>query len=175
MSRHSITKAITAKLDTTADSQSASENVSNIQVILNELSEDKGLLLTAETVSMLAASGVSVHNVCKMFRKSFSYLNEQPHLLAAYEQGRAQAGARMRGTLMDAALEGGNIQSAIYLDKILSGDTVVSEVNLTVGVSQLSTVSDDDLMRVAFTVEGFDDASDGGGSMNLDNPEVDPQ
>ena len=157
MSRNSITKAITAKLDTT---DTASANVSNIQVILNELSEDKGLLLTVDTVEMLAASGVSVHNVCKMFRKSFSYLNEHPNLLAAYEQGRAQAGARMRGTLMDAALEGGNIQSAIYLDKILSGDSVVSEVNITVGQSQLSTVSDDDLMKVAFSVEE-DDGLDG--------------
>ena len=154
MSRNSITKAITAKLDT----DSTSANTTNIQVILNELSEDKGLLLNAETVQMLSASGVSVHNVCKMFRKSYSYLNENPHLLAAYEQGRAQAGARMRGTLMDAALEGGNIQSAIYLDKILSGDTVVSEVNITVGQSQLSTVSDEDLMKVAFTVETNDDA-----------------
>lgn len=154
MSRNSITKAITAKLDTTVEPASAAST--NVAIILNELSEDKGLLLTAETVSMLSASGVSVHNVCKMFRKSFSYLNENPHLLAAYEQGRASAGARMRGTLMDAALEGGNIQSAIYLDKILSGDTVATEVNINVAQSQLSTVSDEELMKVAFTVESND-------------------
>ena len=138
--------------------QSASANVA---IILNELSETKGLLLTAETVFMLAASGVSSHNIARMFRKSFNHLSENQHLQEAFEQGRASAGARMRTTLMDAALEGGNIQSAIYLDKILTQDQVATEVNINVAQSQLSTVSDDDLMKVAFTVddgaESFDE------------------
>jgi len=58
---------------------------------------------------------------------------------------------------VEQALENNNIQSAIYLDKILTGDTVASEVNITVGQSQLSTVSDEDLMKVAFTVESGDE------------------
>ena len=134
----------------------ATTNVSsanNIAVILNELQGGKLMMLTAENVETLATAGVSVHNVCKMFRKSFSYLNENPHLLEAFNKGRATLGSRIRTTLVDAAIENNNIQSAIYLDKILSGDTVVSEVNITVGQSQLSTVSDEDLMKVAFTVE----------------------
>ena len=131
-------------------------SANNIAVILNELQVDKALILTADTVETLASAGVSVHNICKMFRKSFGYLNENPHLLEAFHQGRATLGSRIRTTLVDAAIENNNIQSAIYLDKILSGDTVVSEVNITVGPSQLSTVSDEELMKVAFTVESSD-------------------
>jgi hypothetical protein len=131
-------------------------SANNIAVILNELQVDKALILTAESVKTLAASGVSAHNVCKMFRKSFSYLNENPHLLEAFHQGRATLGSRIRTTLVDAAIENNNIQSAIYLDKILSGDTVATEVNINVAQSQLSTVSDEELMKVAFTVEDLD-------------------
>ena len=153
MTRKTISKALIETSANAAPEFQQPTTSANIAIILNELSETKGLLLTPETVSMLAASGVSVYNICRMFRKSPSYLSENQSLQEAFDQGRASAGARMRTTLMDAALENGNIQSAIYLDKILSGDTVVSEVNITVGQSQLSTVSDEDLMKVAFTVE----------------------
>ena len=157
MSRNSVKKVITTAINNGLPTETlATTNISsanNIAVILNELQVDKALILTADTVETLAAAGVSAHNVCKMFRKSFSYLNENPHLLEAFHQGRATLGSRIRTTLVDAAIENNNIQSAIYLDKILSGDTVVSEVNITVGQSQLSTVSDEDLMKVAFTVE----------------------
>ena len=139
----------------------------NLSVILNELSDNHALILTAETVEALSASGVSAHNICSMFRKSFSYLNENPNLKLAFDKGRATLGSKVRATLVDAVFEDRNIQSAIYLDKILSGDTVMpTEVNLNV-TSQLSTVSDEDLMRVAFTVDtvetDLDDTLGGGG------------
>ena len=82
-------------------------------------------------------------------------------MLEAFNRGRAQLGSRVRSKLIEAALENNNIQSAIHLDKIYSGDAPASEVNVNVTASQLSTVSDEDLMRVAFTVDSVEDI-DGG-------------
>ena len=112
---------------------------------------------TPEIVEHLAKSGISVKNICSLFNKSFDYLSTNLELQDAFNRGRAHASSRLRSTLLDAALEDRNIQSAIYLDKIMSGDTVASEVNVNVATSQLATVSDEELMRVAFNVETVED------------------
>ena len=131
---------------------SATKN--NLAIILDTLDVNKGTIKITETlVETMGASGISMKNACSLLHKKFNWLTENPTMLAAFERGRANLGSKVRGTLVEAALENNNIQSAIYLDKILTGDTVASEVNLTVSTSQLSTVSDDDLLAVAFEVE----------------------
>jgi hypothetical protein len=131
----------------------------NVAIILNQLNVVKGTYqITEEQVELLGSSGVSVHNLCKIFKKSFGFLNENPNLLAAYEKGRATLGSKVRTTLVDSALENNNITAAIYLDRILSGDQVASEVNVNVTSSPLENVSTEDLLNVAFTVK--DDETD---------------
>ena len=139
----------------------------NIAVILDALNINKGFItINEDLVETLGASGVTVKNACSLLHKSFQYFDENPTMLEAFNRGRASLGSRVRSKLIEAALENNNIQSAIHLDKIYSADSV-TEVNITVGQSQLSTVSDEDLMRVAFTVDnGVEDGgveSGGGG------------
>ena len=155
MSNKKTLETLSATLDIDKVSPSATNSVAillqNLALKGNQSADS--LKATPEIVEHLAASGISVKNICGLFNKSFQYLTDNPTLQEAFERGRAQASSRLRSTLLDAALNDRNIQSAIYLDKIMSGDNVVSEVNINVAQSQLSTVSDDDLMKVAFTVE----------------------
>lgn len=128
----------------------------NLAVILNELNISKGsITINEELVETLGRSGVTVKNACSLLHKSFQFFDENPTMKAAFERGRADLGSRVRSKLIEAALDNNNIQSAIHLDKIYSGETVATEVNLNV-TSQLSTISDEDLLKVAFTVEGED-------------------
>ena len=142
-------------------------NQNNITTILEALTVGKNIIhIDEELVEALGRSGVTVKNACSLLHKSFQYFDENPTMLEAFNRGRAALGSRVRSKLIEAALENNNIQSAIHLDKIFSGDAVASEVNVNVTASHLSTVSDEDLMRVAFTVdaddvvEGFDTVVD---------------
>lgn len=127
---------------------SASAASNNVAVILAQLNI---IQPTPETVENLAASGVSVKNICGILGKHFSYLNEHPLMLDAFNRGRATVGSRVRARLLDAALEENSMTAAIYLDKIYGGDAVVSEVNVNVTSSPLENVSTEDLL-VSFDV-----------------------
>ena len=135
-------------------------HTNNIATILEAL-DNRAITITPEYIEILGRSGVTVKNACSLLHKSFQYFDENPTMLEAFNRGRAQLGSRVRSKLIEAALENNNIQSAIHLDKIYSGDAPASEVNVNVTASQLSTVSDEDLMRVAFTVDSVEDI-DGG-------------
>ena len=158
MSRNSIKKVVETAITNGLPTETQSNN---IIAIIDALTVSKGLGITVETVELLGASGVTVKNACALLHKSFQYFDENPTMLEAFNRGRAQLGSRVRSKLIEAALENNNIQSAIHLDKIYSGDAPASEVNVNVTASQLSTVSDEDLMRVAFTVDSVEDI-DGG-------------
>ena len=135
--------------------------LNNINTILEALEIRRGvevLPITVEMVEILGRSGVTVKNACALLHKSFQYFDENPTMQEAFNRGRANLGSRVRSKLIEAAFDG-NIQSAIHLDKIYSGETV-TEVNITVGQSQLSTVSDEELMKVAFTVDDADIVED---------------
>ncbi len=134
------------------DSSATKNNLAVLLDSLDNVGKDR-ISITESLLETMGASGISMKNACSLLHKKFNWLTENPIMLAAFERGRANLGSRMRSKLVEQALENNNIQSAIYLDKILTGDTVASEVNLTVNTSQLSTVSDDDLLAVAFEVE----------------------
>lgn len=127
-------------------------NVATILEALETHRRVETLTIDEELVETLGRSGVTVKNACSLLHKSFQYFDENPTMLEAFNRGRANLGSRVRSKLIEAALENGNIQSAIHLDKIYSGESV-SEVNVTVNTPQLSAVSDADLLRVAFTVD----------------------
>ena len=148
-------KKLLETLSATVEPSTASASVATMLNVLalKQNQRDDSLKATPEIVEHLAKSGISVKNICSLFNKSFDYLSTNLELQEAFDRGRAHASSRLRSTLLDAALEDRNIQSAIYLDKIMSGDNAVSEVNVNVTASQLSTVSDEDLLKVAFNVE----------------------
>lgn len=153
-----MSKPIKETLSSEFQSVEASATKNNLAIILDSLDVSKGNIKITETlVETMGSSGISMKNACSLLHKKFNWLNDNPTMLAAFERGRANLGSKMRGKLVEQALEHNNVQSAIYLDKILTGDSVATEVNLTVGASQLSTVSDEDLMKVAFTVESIDE------------------
>jgi len=136
--------------------------LNNIAVILDALENRHGveaLTINEEMVEILGRSGVTVKNACSLLHKSFQYFDDNPTMKQAFERGRANLGSRVRSKLIEAALENNNIQSAIHLDKIYSADAVATEVNLNV-TSQLSTVSDEDLLAVAFKVDTVEDGLD---------------
>ena len=151
MSNKKLLATLASSVEPTTASQSVTMMLNVLALKQNQQVDT--LKATPEIVEHLAKSGISVKNICSLFNKSFDYLSTNLELQDAFNRGRAHASSRLRSTLLDAALEDRNIQSAIYLDKIMSGDTVASEVNVNVASSQLSTVSDDDLMKVAFNVE----------------------
>ena len=146
--------------DSIVSGLSAAElNQNNIATILDALTVGKSIIhIDEDLVETLGRSGVTVKNACALLHKSFQYFDENPTMQEAFNRGRANLGSRVRSKLIEAAFDG-NIQSAIHLDKIYSGETV-TEVNITVGQSQLSTVSDEELMKVAFTVDDADIVED---------------
>ena len=157
MSKQNIKNVIETHIETQLKSGKnsglpAETQSNNIIAIIDALTVSKGLGITIETVELLGSSGVTVKNACSLLHKSFQFFDDNPTMLEAFNRGRASLGSRVRSKLIEAALEGGNIQSAIHLDKIYSADSV-TEVNITVGQSQLSTVSDEELMKVAFDVD----------------------
>lgn len=163
MSRNSI-KNIIAKTTSNSGLPAEKSTQNNITTILDALSVGKNVItIDEDLVEILGASGVTVKNACSLLHKSFQYFDENPTMLEAFNRGRATLGSKVRSKLIEAALEGNNIQSAIHLDKIYSGDTLATEINLNVQ-SQLSTVSDEELMKVAFTVdtnvEGLEESFD---------------
>lgn len=158
MSKRNIGKVVKATVDNLNNSGDSlpQSQLNNIAVILESLDlrrSDNTIHIDETLVETLGSSGVTVKNACSLLHKSFQYFDENPTMLAAYNRGRATLGSRVRSKLIEAALDNDNIQSAIHLDKIFSADAVPTEFNITVGQSQLSTVSDEDLLRVAFTVD----------------------
>lgn len=139
----------------------AVNNIATVMAALEETNSKHKLTITPEMVELLGSSGVTVKNACSLLHKSFQYFDEHPIMKAAYERGRANLGSRLRSKLIEAALDHNNIQSAIHLDKIFSADAPATEVNVNIGPSRLSTVSDDDLLAVAFTVDDGVDGVDG--------------
>lgn len=164
MSKQNIKNVIETHIETQLNSGKnsglpAETQSNNIIAIIDALTVSKGLGITVETVELLGSSGVTVKNACSLLHKSFQFFDDNPTMQEAFNRGRANLGSRVRSKLIEAALEGGNIQSAIHLDKIYSADTVATEVNLNVS-TLLSTVSDEELMKVAFTVDTFETVED---------------
>lgn len=148
-----------SKSDTKPLETHAVNNLATVMAALEANNSKHKLTITPEMVELLGAAGVTVRNACSLLHKSFQYFDEHPIMKAAYERGRATLGSKVRTKLIEAALDNNNIQSAIHLDKIFSADAPATEVNVNIGPSRLSTVSDEDLLAVAFTVD--DDSVDG--------------
>ena len=165
MSRQKLKETIISRIERDSNSSKslavhAETQPNNILAIIDALTESKGLGITEETVELLGASGVTVKNACSLLHKSFQYFDEHPTMKAAFERGRANLGSRVRGKLIEAALENNNIQSAIHLDKIFSADAAPTEVNLNVTSNKLAEVSDAELLNIAFTVDDNNDNDD---------------
>jgi len=152
MTKKDIASYIQRDPDNKATSSTAQ---SNVAVILSQLAFTQP---SPEMIENLAASGISLKNICGIIGKNFSYFSEHPEMKEAFDRGRATVGSKVRARLLDAALEENSMQAAMYLDRIYSGDTVASEVNVNVTSTPLENVSTEDLLNVAFTVK--DDETD---------------
>jgi hypothetical protein len=152
MTKKDIASYIQSDPDNRATSATAQ---SNVAVILSQLAFVQP---STEMIENLAASGISLKNICGIIGKNFSYFSDNPTMKEAFDRGRATVGSRVRARLLDAALEENSMQAAMYLDKIYGGDTVASEVNVNVTSTPLENVSTEDLLNVAFTVK--DDETD---------------
>lgn len=113
---------------------------------LHENTVKHGLKATPEEVEHLAKSGVSVKNICSLYQKGFEYLTENPELKSAFDRGRAHVASRIRAKLIDAALEEDSMQAAIYLDKLMGGDTEQTTVNLNVSQRPLDSANTEQLL-----------------------------
>lgn len=122
----------------------------NVAVILSELGNFE---LTEDTIENLARSGVGVKNICGLFGKTHTFLDDNPLFREAFNRGRSNVATRVRAKLLDAALEEDNMTAAMYLDKIYGGEQVVSEVNLTVTNTPLAEISTNELLDVTFDVK----------------------
>lgn len=128
----------------------------NLQVILDNLKTKPQLECTAENIEFLASKGVSANNICGLFQKSKTYIYENPEMLDAFNRGRSNVASRVRAKIVDAALEENSMQAAIYLDKVMGGDTTTENVNLTITQQPLKDISTEDLLNVTFTEHADD-------------------
>jgi hypothetical protein len=144
MTKKDIASYIQRDPDNKATSTTAQ---SNVAVILSQLAFAQP---STEMVENLAASGISLKNICGILGKNFSYFSDNPDMKEAFDRGRATVGSRVRARLLDAALEENSMQAAIYLDKIYGGDTVASEVNVNVSTVNLDEIPTETLLDVLY-------------------------
>lgn len=122
----------------------------NLQVILDNLTTKPQLECTADNIEFLASKGVSANVICGLFQKSKTYIYDNPEMLEAFNRGRSNVASRIRAKIVDEALENNSMQAAIYLDKVMGGDTTTENVNVTVSQQPLKDISTEDLLSVTF-------------------------
>lgn len=106
-------------------------------------------ILDADTIFGLARIGVSIDNICDLFKMSKQTFMDNAAFKTAHAEGRAGCGTRIRAMIYQHA-ENGSLAAAQYLDKITGGDVVQENVNLTVTQRPLEQVDTEQLIEIAF-------------------------
>lgn len=106
----------------------------------------------AEVLYKLGAIGVSMANAADLFGISKEKFSSNADWLANWQRGRAECGSRIRASIVEDALEKDNLMAKIYIDKLIGGDkeSATALVQVNIGNQELSQVSTDDLLEVAF-------------------------
>lgn len=130
-------------------------NLKSINTILEVVKEQERLkqsLMTPEVVEELASYGVSMKNIANLFRQDFRDVFADSELKYAFENGRAQVGAKVRASIVDDALEKDNFQAKVHLDKVFHREEFspesVTSLQVNVQNNGLSEVSSADLIEI---------------------------
>ena len=125
---------------------------------IDELIEYKALgvhpkrVVNADALYMLGRAGVSLKTCADVFQCSIEFIVRDEHLHGAWSNGRAEIAGRVRSLIVEEAVENKNLQAQIYLDKLLSGESVKQQLDISVSSSgQLEQISTEELLEVGFT------------------------
>lgn len=115
----------------------------NLEVLINSFTG------SAAQIEELAALGISTRNIARLCGMDETYIFDNPTRLAAYHRGRANVSSRIRSSIVTDALENNSLQAKLYLDKIMGGDVVQENINLTVQQQPLRDIPTEDLIEIA--------------------------
>lgn len=88
-------------------------------------------ILDPDKIYLLAKNGLSIPNIGKIFDLSKTQFHKDEAYMSAYNRGVAELGAMVRARMVDEALDQGNFQALMYLDKKFGGDDTPQEVVIT--------------------------------------------
>ncbi len=121
----------------------------NLAVISQQLQIRHSLELEPKVVYELACSGIHKRKICDLYRCDHNYIDEDPSLLASYNQGRANIGSTIRASILNDALDKDILQAKIHLDKIYNKeDSSVQQVDVTVTQNPLENISTEELLSI---------------------------
>lgn len=105
------------------------------------------LVIDDKMIYKMATMGISIKNICGIFEITEETFCNTPAFLSAHQSGRGLAGSRLRTVLLRAVEEDNNMQVAMYLDKIMSGEQEKQRIDLTLTDDRpLKNISDDELI-----------------------------
>ena len=124
---------------------------------LDELIEYRSLgvspkrIINVDILYMLGKAGVTLSSAAALFEMADTHIIGDPDLHAAFNKGKAELGSRVRAVLVTEALENGNIQAQIHLDKQLNGENKQQSINFNISTTEkLESISTEKLLEVAF-------------------------
>lgn len=127
----------------------------NLAVISQELSIRHSLELEPKVVYEFACLGISKFKICDLYHCDHNYIDEDPALLAVYNQGRANIGTKVRSSIIVDALDKDILQAKIHLDKIYNKeDASVHQVDVTVNQRPLEEIDTNNLIEIMYKDEG---------------------
>lgn len=107
-------------------------------------------ILDVDVIYSLAKIGVSIKNICGLFKVSEETFCNNAAFLSAHQQGRSECGTRIRAAIVEHAMNG-SLDAQKYLDKIMGGDVDTQNVNLNVSQRPLENVPTENLIEIAMT------------------------
>lgn len=136
---------------------------------LDELIEYRSLgvspkrIINMDALYLIGKSGITLKAAAELFEMAPQSLSQEKDLYNAFMRGQAEIGSKIRTTLVGEALENGNIQAQIHLDKVFNAEpkTSTQDVNINITTSEkLLTISTEKLLEVAFNEIHDDEDSD---------------
>jgi len=127
----------------------------NELIAWKETGQKPKLIMRSEEVFNLAKAGISMKNIAGVYSTTEMTILDNPAFLSAFNDGRAECGSRVRAMIYQHA-EAGNLNAAIHLDKLLSGEIQRQEIKLELSTRPAGNISDAELIE---SIE-FDDGED---------------
>lgn len=104
------------------------------------------IIISEDILFRLGEIGASLKNTAQVLNVTEETISSNAPLLSAWQKGRANVGTKVRALIVEDALNG-NLQAKIYLDKMLGGDTITDNLNVTVTAQPLKEVSTEQLLE----------------------------
>jgi len=112
------------------------------------------MIIDPQKIYEMSAKGHSMKTICGFFGMSLDTFVKEEVYLAIFEAGRAVQGKIVREKLLETAIDDGNVQALVYLDKILSkeqAEEIRIEVKQDPLQASLSGIPTSALLEVAYT------------------------